>query len=101
MEAGRGAHMRNRKNIRPPSRVNGRQPTGERLTMKEIENRFKSEWVLLENPVTTKMLEIKSGTVLAHCKDRDELYRRAAVLRLRHSAILFTGPLPKGIAYAL
>ena len=45
------------------------------MSVKEINSQFESEWVLLEDPETTETLEVKSGKVLWHCKDRDELYR--------------------------
>ena len=47
------------------------------MSWAEIENQFKSEWVLLEDPRTTEAFEIKKGKVLWHCKDKDELYRKA------------------------
>ncbi|MBI3651193.1 MAG: hypothetical protein HY231_09125 [Acidobacteria bacterium] len=58
------------------------------MTIKEIEARFDSEWVLLKNPVATESLEIKGGEVLCHSQDRDEVYRKARELRPKHSAIL-------------
>ncbi len=66
----------------------------EPLSLDEIRARFKSEWVLLEDPQTTDSLEIKSGRVLWHSKDRDEVYRKALELRPKHSAFLYTGKLP-------
>lgn len=72
------------------------------MSWAEIENQFKSEWVLLEDPRTTEAFEIKEGKVLWHCKDKDELYRKAMELRPKHSAILFTGPvIPEGAAAIL
>lgn len=68
---------------------------GEVMSLAEIQARFKSEWVLLEDPETTEFLEVKSGTVLWHSKDRDEVYRKARELRPKHSAILYTGTLPE------
>ena len=65
------------------------------MSLAEIQCRFKSEWVLLEDPETTELLEVKSGTVLWHSKDRDEVYRKARELRPKHSAILYTGTLPE------
>jgi hypothetical protein len=71
------------------------------MSLTEIQNRFESEWVLLEDPETTESLEVKSGKVLWHSKDRDEVYRKARELRPRHSAILYTGRLPEGTAVVL
>lgn len=71
------------------------------ISLAEIKKRFKSEWVLLEEPETTETLEVTSGRVLWHSKDRDEVYRKARALRPRHSAIIFTGVLPKDAVVVL
>ncbi|MCH7787419.1 MAG: hypothetical protein IIC22_07905 [Chloroflexi bacterium] len=74
---------------------------GEVMSQAEIATRFESEWVLLEDPETTDALEVKSGKVLWHSKDRDEVYRKARELQPRHSAILYTGTLPEGMVIVL
>ena len=61
------------------------------MLLTEIERRFESEWVLLEDPQTTASLEIIGGKVLWHSKDRDEVHRKARELQPRHSAIVYTG----------
>ncbi len=71
------------------------------LTVAEIEARFVSEWVLVEDPLTNDQLEVQSGKVLAHSKDRDEVYRDAVRLRPRRFAMLYTGKLPKDAAIVL
>lgn len=73
----------------------------ETLLLEEIERRFDSEWVLLEDPETTPDLEIIRGKVLWHSKDRDEVYRKAIELRPKHSAILYTGTIPEDMAVIL
>ena len=67
----------------------------QQLTMEEIENIYKSEWVLIENPETDENLKIRSGIILWHSKDRDELYRKARELKPLHSAVVFTGSIQK------
>ncbi len=71
------------------------------LTLKEIKDLFQSEWILIEDPETSPDLEIKGGKVIWHSKDRDEIYRKARELRPKHSAVLFTGELPKKSAVIL
>lgn len=71
------------------------------LSLAEIRSRYESEWVLLESPETTESLEVKSGKVLWHSKDRDEVYRKARELRPRHSAIVYTGTLPEEMVVVL
>jgi hypothetical protein len=71
------------------------------LTVAQIERRFKSEWVLLEDPTTNEALEIQSGRVVCHSKDRDEVYRAATSRRPKRFAVLYTGKLPEDSAIVL
>jgi hypothetical protein len=71
------------------------------MTMAEMESRFADEWILVENPETNDALEVVRGNVLCHSKDRDEVYRRAVELRLKRSAVLYTGKMPEGTAIVL
>ena len=71
------------------------------MSLAEIQARFESEWVLLEDPETSESLEVTRGKVLWHSKDRDEVYRKARELRPKHSAMLYTGRLPKEAAVVL
>ncbi len=61
------------------------------LTVQEIEDRYEAEWILVEDPEVTPQMEVKSGKVLYHSKDRDEVYKKAIELRPKHSAYLYTG----------
>ena len=71
------------------------------LTISQIESQFDAEWVLVEAPVTNEVLEVQSGTVRFHSKDRDEVYRKAVELRPKRFAMLYTGTIPEGTAVAL
>ena len=75
--------------------------TDRALTVAEIQDRFESEWVLLEDPQTDETQEVRGGRVLFHSKDRDEVYRKAVELRPRRFATLYTGKLPKDSAIIL
>ena len=65
------------------------------LTITEIESRFDSEWVLVEDPEVNKNMEVVGGKVVCHSKDRDEVDRKAIELRLKRSAFLYTGKMPE------
>ena len=65
----------------------------DKLSMSQIEEKFNCEWVLIEDPETTDTLQIKSGKVLWHSKDRDEVYQKFAELSPKHSAFLYIGPI--------
>ena len=71
------------------------------LTIAQIEKRFDSEWVLVGEPQTDDSLEVRSGKVLWHSKDRDEVYRKAVELRPKRFAMLYTGTMPRDTAIAL
>lgn len=71
------------------------------LTLKQIEERFESEWVLVEDPETNDALEVQRGKVLWHSKDRDQVYRKAVELRPRRFAMLYTGKIPEDTAIVL
>ncbi|MFQ6113347.1 MAG: sulfotransferase family 2 domain-containing protein, partial [bacterium] len=71
------------------------------MTFAEIESQFESEWVLVENPQTNETLEVLSGRVRCHSKDRDEVYRKAVELRPKRFAMLYTGTIPKDTAVVL
>lgn len=71
------------------------------MSLAEIRDRFESEWVLLEDPEATEILEVTGGRVLWHSRDRDEVYRKARTLQPRHSAIIYTGTLPEDAVVVL
>lgn len=71
------------------------------LTLAQIESKFDSEWVLVEDPQTDEELRVLSGTVRWHGKDRDEVYRRAVEMRPKRFAIVYTGKMPEETAIVL
>jgi hypothetical protein len=71
------------------------------LTIAEISNHFDSEWILVGEPETDEALNVCRGRVIAHSKDRDEVYRAAADLRPKRFAILYTGTAPANTAIVL
>lgn len=71
------------------------------LEIADIERQFPSEWILVGNPLTNDQLEVQGGEVLAHSKDRDEVYRQAIALRPARFAMLYTGMMPKDTAIIL
>jgi len=73
----------------------------EMMTISQIEARFLSEWVLVENPQTDETLEVQRGTLLWHSKDRDEVYRKAIELHPKRFAVLYTGKIPSDTAIVL
>jgi hypothetical protein len=66
-----------------------------------MKSRFADEWVLVGEPQTTPSLEVQSGQVLFHSKDRDEVYRHAVATRPTQFAVIYTGTMPPDTAIAL
>src|SRR5713226_9323866 len=71
------------------------------LTVAEIKSRYDSEWVLIEDPQTNEALEVQSGRVLYHSRDRDEFDRKALGFHPKRFAVLYTGNPPEGMEFAL
>lgn len=71
------------------------------LTVAEISDQFRSEWILIEDPETDEALRVLRGKVRYHSKDRDEVYREAVRLRPKRFAMLYTGAIPKDTAIVL
>ena len=59
------------------------------LTIAQIEERFASEWVLVEDPQVNDVLEVQSGKIRWHSKDREEVYRQAVTLRALNGSLFF------------
>ncbi len=71
------------------------------MTIEQIQSQFESEWVLVGDPQTNEALEVLSGRVLHHSKDRDEVYGKAIALRPHRSAMLYTGEIPEDMVIVL
>ncbi len=71
------------------------------LTIAEIESQFDSEWVLVEDPQTNEALEVQSGRVLYHSKNRDEFDRKVLEFRPKRFAVLFTGKPQEDMEFVL
>ena len=67
------------------------------LTRTEMETQFDGEWVVAGDPEINKSLDVLSGYIVAHGKDRDAVYARAAELQPKHSAYLYFGEMPKHV----
>lgn len=73
----------------------------EMVSFAEIEEKFVSEWILLEDPETEDGLNVEGGKVLWHSKDRDEVYQKARELKPKHSAVIYTGKQPEDTVIVL
>jgi hypothetical protein len=75
--------------------IAGGVPMNRKMTIDEIEREFQSEWILIDDPRTDAANRVQEGTVICHSRNRDEVYREAARLKLKRFALHFTGrPVP-------
>ena len=72
------------------------------MTMKEIEQQFDSEWVLIDKPESNEVQEVLSGEVIFHSKDRQEVHRKIMASEgLRDIAVLYIGEPPEGTNFLI
>ena len=71
------------------------------LTIAEIEARYPSEWVLIDEPQLSALLQVQGGKVLCHSKDRDEVHRKTIELRPKKFSVRYTGTIPDDVAVVL
>ena len=67
------------------------------MNLTEIEKECDGEWVLLEAPYEDDRKKVAGGKLLAHSKNRDEVYSKAMELRPKNSAVLYMGPMPDNL----
>ena len=71
------------------------------LTIEEIEHRYAPEWVLIGDPITDESLAVRSGKVLFHSTDREEVCRKAMDHPPGRYALWFLGTFPDDLTLVL
>ncbi|MBN2542284.1 hypothetical protein JXI42_05415 [bacterium] len=66
-------------------------------SIEDIKTKFKDEWVLLADYETDKYNALISGKVIAHSKDRGEIYNllKAELKKRKKLCIKFMGSVPQ------
>jgi hypothetical protein len=88
----------NRKNGK---RARGGMGMSEILSYEEIKRRYPDEWLLIAEPELDDELGVIRGVVVAHSKNRDEVYRALLTVPGNSIAIEYTGEWPEDLAVAL
>ena len=70
------------------------------MTLKQIYGKYPNQWVLISEPRLTRDLDIIQGTVVAHSKDVDAIYKIIRTGKYPRGAIEFTGHIPKNVGIA-
>ncbi len=63
----------------------------------ELKRRYPKEWLLLTHVVTDELTHPVKGKLVAHSKNRDEIYARLKTVRGKHLGIEYTGKIPKDL----
>ena len=71
------------------------------MSWAEIEETFKGEWVLIEDPELSPVLKVIRGKVIFHSKDRAAVDAKMQELPRMHHAVKHIGGLPEGLEMVL
>lgn len=72
-----------------------------RLTWSQMRAAYPGQWLVIDHALNDESNQLISGVVIWHGPDRDEAFAQPARLDLIEATILFTGPMPSHIRYAL
>lgn len=64
------------------------------LTLKEIRKRYQDQWVLVDVTAEDELNQPTAGRVLAHDRDRKQVYERLGAIAPRDPLVFFTGEIP-------
>ena len=62
-----------------------------------IKRRYPKEWLLLTNVVADKLTRPIKGRLVAHSKNRDDIYDRLTRIRAGSVCVEYTGKIPKDL----
>ena len=71
------------------------------MEWQKIKEQFRDEWVLIEVEEVDEFFNVVKGEVLAHSKDKDELYRKLLEIRPQEFSVEYSGEIPKDLAVVL
>ena len=71
------------------------------MKWEEIIEKFKNEWVLISIKEVDEAFNIKEGDVIAHSKEKEEIYKKLLELRPTKFSIEFTGKIPEDLSVVL
>ncbi len=63
----------------------------------KLKRRYPKEWLLLTNVVADELTRPIKGKLVAHSKNRDDIYDRLAHIRARSVSVEYTGKVPKDL----
>ena len=67
----------------------------------DIVKKYENEWVLIETQEVDENFNLKEGTVIAHSKDKSDIYEELLKLKGKSLHIEFTRQIPDDLALVL
>ncbi len=71
------------------------------MRWKDIVDQFKDEWVLIRVKKVDEHYHVQEGDVVAHSKNKEEIYRKLLEIKPRRFSIEYTGRIPEDLAVVL
>jgi len=71
------------------------------MKWKDIKKEFKDQWVLIEVEKVDESFNVVEGEVLAHSKDKDEVYKKLLQIRPKEFSIEYTGVVPEDLVIVM
>lgn len=71
------------------------------MKWEEIFEQFKDEWILVDVKEVDENFNLKEGDVIAHSKDKEEIYKKLLELKPKKFSIEYTGKIPEDLAVVL
>jgi len=65
------------------------------LSIKELKKKYKDEWVLVEVLKENKIGEPIAVKLIAHSKNRDDVYKKLLKTKSKYVSTFYTGKIPK------
>lgn len=67
------------------------------MRLNEIKKKYRDEWVLIEYSELGADLQVKSGKILAHASNKEEIYQALLGTKGKNVAIEYCGKLPEDL----
>lgn len=71
------------------------------MRWENILEQYKDEWVLIDVKETNEDFTIKEGNVIAHSKDKEDIYKKLLEIRPKNFSIEYAGKIPENLAVVL
>jgi len=71
------------------------------MKWKDIKKNFENQWVLIGVKSVDENFNVLEGDVLAHSKEKDEIYQELLKIRPKEFSIEYTGEVPEDLAVVM